>query len=1765
MEHIEAQRVPILMPEAGSENHGRSRKLYHCLGTLLQGKLLRLVQSVKDQNGFEAFRLILTEMEPRERGQGLGLLMEIISQPSFDGRLPLIDEIRKFETKVNLYEVNSGQKVADDVKAATLIRCSPKEVQMHLHMVVTATTSYLEVKTAIENYDRARRTWQGDPMDVSYLGKSGGKGVKDNKGGKDKGYGKNGKGYGKDGKGPGKNDKGFGKTKSHGKFDKGYGKPDKGYGKKGKDGKWNDKDKCNICGKAGHYAAQCWWNKNPRQISELTGNELNSGTAASSVGPGSSVSNTLGVANISGHELGDLETNDLMNSTDEVNAFLFNVEKVETVEVNEFGGKTRMNERVMLDSGSCVHACPPEFGAHASKLESSGRQLDLRGAGGEKLTYYGERTVLLDCSEGTKAKVKFDVAAVRRPLLSVGKMVNNGHRVIFDANGSGVVNKKTGEWMPIVYDRGLFFLDAKVMSNIGENAVMGVDDDDGEPRNAGSASSSGNGVLVSGEPRAARRAPEPEEDQHVDDQDMRGDEVAPRVRKAPEMPSAQEVKEHEALHLPYKSWCDICKKSKGKIDSHYKHDDSRDIVGEYPVVQADYLDLDGIKVLVAVDVNSGFPAATVVPKKGIEESSIVWGIKLLNFLGHPKVIIQTDPEKPLGAWATEVAKKCGRTARTRESPRGSPASNGVAERAIQMLEGQIRSLRFQLEKKLDKEVDINKPLFVWLIKHSAWALGRFQPTRGGPPAWSVLHGGRPYQGPVVEFGEKVMAYENLDPRIGKAKSKWIEGFFLGKTDESDEFVICVDNEARRFRSIKRLSDETNRWSSDELERITALPWRPDGRRDYEQPWRPRSAGLAPVPLPKTEGCLGCQRAGRHHLRSCPRHPKNRGVVPQPGAASQEEQHQEQQEKKDEPSGKRVKFDDNMDVGEAASGAASSTSAPSGATTASSSSGGGHGEIRTNVSDPGHQQAVRRRITHKRPAGGDGDGEPANKYQVVSILEEMDNWDDDEVRNIQALENSEQTLDHDMTPEMIYAGDCKEFDNLMARGTFEEVPWDEAIKSGRRMIATRVVRRLRSGVCKSRLVAKDFADGSRPAEFYASTPSLQTLKTVLVDAARKVQESESKNLEPHGLMLMDATSAFLQDHLPQEEWVYLIPPPEYKNKQKMKGKIALLAKRPIYGLRISPRRWQELLRSSMNKAGLKEQKCDENLYVGNGIVAVAHVDDILISGPLSKIRSFVDSISKYIEATFSEPIIKVNDSGMMLGRQIVRINHGYKIVTSGRFAEEVALELNLARAKSVDTPMTSKSVSANDDENDPPLSGENYAIFRRCLGKMLYAACDRMDLQFATKTLAKVAHAPQESHMTALKRLCRYVKKFPKVEMEFVPVTASKKFDIRVVVDASWGDDKSTMRSTSGGYVELAGCVVSSWSRTQATVAMSSGEAEMNACVSGAMEGIIVRDILACLGYEQKLIVLETDSAAAKGGIEKGTTASRMRHVALRVAYLKELLKSAEIRLQKVSGIWNGADMLTKPVAKETLERLKTVVPVKWITEGATKEGMNDEVNYVVKFNGEVNYVDEMNDEVNYVDKFNGAVNYVNGEVNYVNGEVNYVNGKAHFVYDRGSSRRQRNDLVGTKYDFGKQKVDDSVGTKYDLGEQKADEIYEVNALELVPVSAGGEDNQVCEVNDEEVYYVFDGYVAWLALFLSWVVMFILGWCGRYFYGKYKAATTAEAGTQAGERFTALATTANIVYVTAHGECFHLPGCPVLRDHAARAKRACRICSRRLPP
>ena len=162
--------------------------------------------------------------------------------------------------------------------------------------------------------------------------------------------------------------------------------------------------------------------------------------------------------------------------------------------------------------------------------------------------------------------------------------------------------------------------------------------------------------------------------------------------------------------------------------------------------------------------------------------------------------------------------------------------------------------------------------------------------------------------------------------------------------------------------------------------------------------------------------------------------------------------------------------------------------------------------------------------------------------------------------------------------------------------------------------------------------------------------------------------------------------------------------------------------------------------------------------------------------------------------------------------------------------------------------------------------------------------------FAVKELSRGLSAPTSEHECKVKHLLRFLAGTKHFTQQLRPtLTLSpqhKGLDIQVFVDSGWAGCHETRRSTSGVSLFVLGANILSHSRTQATVALSSGEAELYAIGSGIADALFVPSLVEESKLFQKSnIFVSTDSNVGKSIVSRFGASRKTKHVHLRFLYM----------------------------------------------------------------------------------------------------------------------------------------------------------------------------------------------------------------------------------------------------------------------------------------
>ena len=223
-----------------------------------------------------------------------------------------------------------------------------------------------------------------------------------------------------------------------------------------------------------------------------------------------------------------------------------------------------------------------------------------------------------------------------------------------------------------------------------------------------------------------------------------------------------------------------------------------------------------------------------------------------------------------------------------------------------------------------------------------------------------------------------------------------------------------------------------------------------------------------------------------------------------------------------------------------------------------------------------------------------------------------------------------------------------------------------------------------------------------------------------------------------------------------------------------------------------------------------------------------------------------------------------------------------------------------------------------------MSEEHSANYRALAARANFLTLDRPDLAFATKELRRPFARPTTADVDALRHMVRYIVHHPRLIYHFPWEQTTD--EIHVYVDTEFAGCHRTRRSTSGGVILIGGHLLKHWSNTQATVALSSGEAELVGILKGSSMGLGFQSLAADLGLQLHLHAHSDSSAAI--GISRRRGLCKIRHISVGHLWVQERLRNKDFELHKVLGDENSADVFTKfvdnPVMTKMLRKMNLV-------------------------------------------------------------------------------------------------------------------------------------------------------------------------------------------------------------------------------------------------
>ena len=437
--------------------------------------------------------------------------------------------------------------------------------------------------------------------------------------------------------------------------------------------------------------------------------------------------------------------------------------------------------------------------------------------------------------------------------------------------------------------------------------------------------------------------------------------------------------------------------------------------------------------------------------------------------------------------------------------------------------------------------------------------------------------------------------------------------------------------------------------------------------------------------------------------------------------------------------------------------------------------------------------------------------------------------------------------------------------------------------------------------KARLVAQGYTqiEGLDFGETYAPVAILEAIRILLAYAC-------AHNIK---LYQMDVKSAFLNGYI--NELVFVEQPPGFEDHKHPNHVFKL--KKALYGLKQAPRAWYERLRDFLLSNGFIMGKVDTTLFTKkikkDLFVLQIYVDDIIFG---STNQEYCEEFAKMMANEFEMSML--GELNYFLGLQIKQMKNGI-FVSQGKYIKDMLKKFNLEDAKQISTPM------GTNGNLDSDASGNmvDQKLYRSMIGSLLYVTASRPDVMFSVCLCARFQSSPRESHLTATKRILRYLKSTPNVGLWY---PKGSNFELIGYSDSDYAGCKVDRRSTSGTCQFLGRSLVFWSSKKQNSVALSTAEAEYISAGSCCAQLLWMKATLSDYGIKYKNVPLFCDNESAIKMTQNPVQHTRTKHIDVRHHFIRDHQQKGDISIQGIGTEDQLADIFTKPLDEKRFCKLR---------------------------------------------------------------------------------------------------------------------------------------------------------------------------------------------------------------------------------------------------
>ncbi|GJT85998.1 putative ribonuclease H-like domain-containing protein [Tanacetum coccineum] len=380
--------------------------------------------------------------------------------------------------------------------------------------------------------------------------------------------------------------------------------------------------------------------------------------------------------------------------------------------------------------------------------------------------------------------------------------------------------------------------------------------------------------------------------------------------------------------------------------------------------------------------------------------------------------------------------------------------------------------------------------------------------------------------------------------------------------------------------------------------------------------------------------------------------------------------------------------------------------------------------------------------------------------------------------------------------------------------------------------------------------------------------------------------------------MDVKSAFLYGKIDEE--VYVSQPPGFQD-PKHPEKVYKVVK-ALYGLHQAPRAWYATLSTFLLKNGYRRGTIDKTLFLKKDkhdiILVQVYVDDIIFG---STKKSWCDEFEALMKSRFQ--MSSMGELNFFLGLQVKQKPDGI-FISQDKYVAEILKKFDFASVKTASTPIETQKPLVKDEE----ASDVDVHLYRSMIGSLMYVTASRPDIMFAVCACSRFQVTPKTSHLSAVKRIFRYLKGKPKLGLWY-PRESS--FDLESYSDSDYAGANLDRKSTTGGCQFLGRRLITWQCKKQTIVATSTTEAEYVAAASCCGQVLWIQNQMLDYGFNFMNTKIYIDNESTICIVKNPVYHSKTKHIAIRHHFIRDAYEKKLIQVLKIHTNDNVADLLTK--------------------------------------------------------------------------------------------------------------------------------------------------------------------------------------------------------------------------------------------------------------